>query len=144
MKYTSGETAPAVFLKLPLKKGSWSRKVSRATPPAPRTRPEDDLYLCRRCGYHVASRQNLLKVCGATRHRFINPAGIHFHIICFSRTLGAIHQGAFTSQFSWFPDYQWCYCHCADCFTHLGWYYRKSRDGFYGLIIDRLRENRPG
>jgi len=132
---------PHALFRLPEQKEWWSRKVSDRVRGKEQPRPDDRLYRCRQCGFAISSRQARLKVCGSTTHRFVNPVGIHFHILCFSSAPGIFNHGEFTSQFSWFPDYQWCYSHCANCFTHLGWFYRKDRDGFYGLIIDKLKES---
>lgn len=75
---------------------------------------------------------------GSHEHRCTNPAGLSFHIGCFSRAPGCVTIGSATHEHTWFPGYAWTIAHCAHCQMHLGWHFRGVQDGFYGLILARL------
>lgn len=70
-------------------------------------------------------------------HTFRNPAGLSFHILCFSDAAGAARSGAPTMEHSWFPGYAWSFATCQKCGTHLGWWFT-GPDTFVGLIAPRL------
>lgn len=73
------------------------------------------------------------------QHTFFNPAGLLFEISCFKDARGCIVAGDPTSEFSWFSGFAWQYATCNQCLTHLGWYYKSSSEtGFFGLIVNRL------
>jgi len=45
-----------------------------------------------------------------------------------------------SDDFSWFSGYAWCIEVCGNCSAHLGWGFRSERQGFHGLILERLVE----
>jgi hypothetical protein len=82
-------------------------------------------------------------VAGGHEHRFVNPAGIHYHIGCFARAAGLIPVGDPSRYWTWFPGYRWQIEHCPGCQEHLGWLFSGPDGQFHGLILDRLEEVEP-
>jgi filamentous hemagglutinin family protein len=97
--------------------------------------------LCRVCGNRITTLDAIIAVNGQHRHTCTNPAGITFEIGCFSSALGCLIYGIPTYEYTWFEGYTWSLTFCSRCTTHLGWYYQSGEDGFFGLILDRLRES---
>jgi hypothetical protein len=97
---------------------------------------------CKYCQHTITHKKNILYISGSFLHTFKNPAGIFFQIGCFSKAPGCKEIGLPTSDFTWFPDYEWSICVCANCTQHLGWFYQKVESSFYGLVLDRLSSNR--
>jgi hypothetical protein len=81
---------------------------------------------------------------GAHEHRFMNPAGVLFHIGCFAPAMGCTIVGPDSLEYPWFPGFAWRYAMCGSCGQHLGWHFRQrgedEHDAFFGLILDRLRQ----
>lgn len=92
---------------------------------------------CASCYDPVANDRHRFLINGADEFSFSNPAGMRFEIITFEQTLGCRQCGAPTLADTWFPGCAWCYCLCAGCGQHLGWYYSGVRE-FAGLIRSRL------
>jgi hypothetical protein len=97
---------------------------------------------CAACGRPVTTRHQRIAVQGACEHRFMNPGGLLFHIGCFADALGCRIQGPASDEYPWFPGMSWRLALCGGCGTHLGWHFRgePAGAGFFGLILDRLRE----
>ncbi|MBI1272415.1 hypothetical protein GC174_18470 [bacterium] len=70
-------------------------------------------------------------------HTFRNPAGLSFHILCYSDAPGALNNGVPTLEHTWFSGYAWSYAICQNCQSHLGWWFT-GIDTFAGLIATRL------
>lgn len=94
--------------------------------------------LCATCRHLITSTKSVISIAGQHRHQFINPAGIHYEIGCFSTAPGCFNMSEPTMEFTWFPGYTWCYSVCSKCFNHLGWFYQSGDSHFYGLIMNRL------
>jgi hypothetical protein len=114
-------------------------KIEKQDSPAP-TLSDESYILCKLCGNHITSVENIISVQGSHRHTFTNPAGLVFEIGCFSSADGCLVSGIPTMEFTWFSGYRWNYAHCAQCLTHLGWFYQNKETSFFGLILDRLIE----
>ncbi len=99
------------------------------------TAKEKESILCKNCKYEITTMEYAAAVNGQHAHIFKNPAGMTFHIGCFSRAWGCTVYGIPTYEFTWFAGYSWCMAVCANCFVHLGWYYQSGRESFYGLIL---------
>ncbi|MBS1952625.1 MAG: hypothetical protein JST89_00420 [Cyanobacteria bacterium SZAS-4] len=70
-------------------------------------------------------------------HTFRNPVGMTFHVALYSDAPGAISVGEPTMLATWFPNYAWSLAICAQCKTHLGWWFHGA-DKFAGLITNRI------
>jgi hypothetical protein len=101
---------------------------------------EDDKFIrCAQCLNSIARQTDRIVIGGAHRHTFANPQGIVFEIACFRFADGCGYLGPGTDEFTWFKGYTWKIAVCGKCLFHLGWQYTSSgKDGFFGLIIDRL------
>ncbi len=94
---------------------------------------------CRQCGLEITSRDQAVTIQGRHQHTFFNPAGIVFEIVCFGAAPGCQNEGTPTKDFSWFPDYSWCYSFCSACRSMLGWQFQSGTGSvFWGLILNRL------
>ncbi|MCX7678670.1 MAG: cereblon family protein [Spirochaetes bacterium] len=96
--------------------------------------------LCRTCGHYITSSHAQREMDGKLTHVFTNPAGYVFRIACFSTAPGCTVTGEPTLEYTWFSGYQWSYALCGNCLEHLGWFYDSGNDSFYGLILNKLRE----
>jgi hypothetical protein len=67
---------------------------------------------CARCRRAVTTAAARIEVAGGHEHRFVNPAGIHYHIGCFARAAGLIPVGGPSPYWTWFPAYRWQIEHC--------------------------------
>jgi hypothetical protein len=93
--------------------------------------------LCARCRAVVAQEEARIEMAGAHQHRFTNPAGFTYDVVCLRQAPGCYVQGPTTNDFSWFAGYAWSYALCGACHEHLGWYY-EGPTKFFGLIADKL------
>jgi hypothetical protein len=103
---------------------------------APVDSDEDKKLLCASCGAAIALQSARIDVNGAHAHRFTNPAGVTYDVVCLSQAACYL-DGEPTIEFTWFAGYAWSYAHCGSCHEHLGWYYQ-GPSKFFGLIADRL------
>jgi hypothetical protein len=100
---------------------------------------EDHAILCGACGAQISSVQHRIEVHGSHDHRFINPAGLLFHIGCFAEAVGCRIVGPDSVEYPWFPGFAWRYAMCGSCGQHLGWHFRSDgKPSFFGLVLDRL------
>jgi hypothetical protein len=104
---------------------------------------EGRVLACARCRRPVTTSAAGIEVGGGHEHRFVNPAGIHYHIGCFARAAGLIPVGEPSPHWTWFPAYCWQIEHCPGCQEHLGWLFSGPDRPFHGLILDRLEEMKP-
>jgi uncharacterized CHY-type Zn-finger protein len=99
---------------------------------------EKESILCKNCKNEITSAEFTAAVHGQHAHIFKNPAGLTFHIGCFSKAWGCIIYGIPTYDFTWFTGFSWCVALCSNCFTHLGWHYQSNGASFFGLILANL------
>jgi hypothetical protein len=105
-----------------------------------RTRAEPAI-VCAACAAAITSARYRIAMNGSHEHRFMNPAGILFHIGCFSEAIGCAVLGPPSDEYPWFPGYSWRFALCGQCRQHLGWHFRQAGEpGFFGLILNRLRQ----
>jgi hypothetical protein len=104
---------------------------------------EGRVLACARCRRPVTTSAAGIEVAGGHEHRFVNPAGIPYHIGCFARAAGLIPVGDPSPYWTWFPGYRWQIEHCPGCQEHLGWLFSGPDGQFHGLILDRLEEVEP-
>lgn len=102
---------------------------------------EDHLILCKNCGSIVTAPEHIIAVNGHHTYTFTNPSGITYRIGCFSSAHGCITDGDPTLDHTWFEGFSWNYALCLNCLIHLGWYYQRGDEGFFGLILDNLEDN---
>lgn len=97
--------------------------------------------LCSRCAHTITNAAAGISIQGSHVHQFVNPVGLSFEIACYATAPGCFSTGQATEQYTWFSGYRWRVAACARCTTQLGWsYHGRDRDGFFGLIRNRLRE----
>ena len=130
--------------------GAW-RMLEKGTSPADTTgidveEEEQDAggggarLACRACRQEVTRTGARIRVNGKHSHVFFNPNGNVFEIGCFARATACLGVGPVTSEFTWFTGYAWQVAICLRCHSHLGWIFRSSEKGFYGLILKALIE----
>lgn len=99
---------------------------------------------CASCSHVLTTSDQRIDVHGSHEHHCTNPHGFEFHLGCFAEALGCDISGQAYAADSWFMGYAWRLAACAECQTHLGWYFAVTSDGspgyFYGLILDRIQE----
>jgi hypothetical protein len=103
---------------------------------------DDNFLLCKFCRNIITSKNHSINIDEKHIHTFKNPMGLVFTIGSFSQAKGCLKIGEPTSQFTWFPGYEWSITLCNNCMIHLGWYYQSGSSGFFGLILDNLIENK--
>ena len=113
----------------------------------PKQKAEDEfeLYekgsiLCIKCGNSITSIEIIVSIHEAHKHTFTNPAGITYAIGCFSSVEGCVVSGEPTNEFTWFDSFKWSFASCSKCLLHLGWFYQRNDNNFFGLILDNLIE----
>ncbi len=97
--------------------------------------------ICRACGNVITKPDQMIEIEGKSSHKFVNPAAMVYHVVCFREAPGCATAGEPTREFTWFPGYSWCFALCNLCFAHLGWHYTTGDSGFFGLILDNIAEN---
>jgi hypothetical protein len=101
-------------------------------------------YVCIACGRKITTSDMKFEKDGKIEHTFANPSGIVFRIGCFLTAPGTLASEKRTGQFSWFDGYMWSGCICIQCGLHLGWRFESGKSVFFGLILDRIKEERTG
>jgi filamentous hemagglutinin family protein len=99
---------------------------------------KEEKILCQVCQHQITSHENKIEVNGQHEHVLSNPCGIVFEMACFSGAAGCVNDGSSTLEHTWFTDYSWRFAFCANCLSHLGWFFQSESDGFYGLILKKL------
>ncbi len=99
-----------------------------------------DLIYCNTCSHPVARKSDVTSINGGHAHYCTNPYGIRFHVGCFADALGCDLSGSPTAADTWFPGFKWRLASCSECRMHLGWYFQREEQYFYGLILDRIRD----
>ena len=108
------------------------------------TEPDDKGYIyCATCSHIITRAVERTQINASHEHYCTNPHGFEFHVGCFSEALGCDILGDAQAADSWFMGYAWRLAACAQCHTHLGWYFtHNSTDSyFYGLILDRIQQD---
>lgn len=95
--------------------------------------------LCNHCEHKITIPEELITIGDKFIHCFTNPAGVSFEIQCYRQASGATISGKPTEYFSWFKGYAWQYSYCEKCNSHLGWYFSREENGFYGLNVAALK-----
>jgi len=103
---------------------------------------KDVFMLCRNCRHKITTHEQRIEVNGKHQHIFANPSGMVFQIGCFSAADGCANHGISTFEFTWFTGFGWRFSICGKCGIHLGWCYSKGSQGFYGLIMPNLIEEK--
>ncbi len=97
-----------------------------------------DRLLCSACGHPITNVKNKVSRNGSHEHTFANPHGIVFQIGCFAAASGCVADYKEYTDYPWFPGYSWRIELCANCWVHLGWFFRSESDQFHGLVLDKL------
>lgn len=105
---------------------------------------QDDWLLCAGCGEKIAKEEWKVDVDGSYVHNFVNPAGIEFRILTFSRQIGTLWHPESFAEHSWFSGFTWRIGQCGNCGSHLGWKFESvsGPDTFFGIIFDKTRHSR--
>ena len=98
----------------------------------------EEVIYCKLCLNIITSHSEKIITDGKFLHEFINPAHIKYIIGCFLNASGSVVQGVPTLEATWFSEHEWSFVNCKKCTEHLGWYFQKENNGFYGLIISKL------
>jgi len=96
--------------------------------------------VCMACRAQVTTAASRIDVAGAHQHTRMNPGGYVFTIGCFRHARGCAAVGAASSDFPWFPHYDWQVALCRACRAHLGWRFSAADEAFYGLRLDAVIE----
>jgi cereblon len=74
----------------------------------------------------------------------INPHGFIHEVLTLREALNVVLAGPPVPADSWFPGFEWRYCLCASCQSHLGWSYHRPEAAsatFFGLRRGGLVED---
>ncbi len=99
---------------------------------------EGQVIICENCGHIVTGPEQIIAVNDHHRHIFLNPEGLVFQVGCFSHADGCVIDEQPTLENTWFAGFSWSISICSNCMVHLGWFYQKDDQHFFGLILDRL------
>ena len=105
--------------------------------------PKDKNFIyCATCSHVVTTVEAKMQVGGNHEHFLTNPHGFQFQLGCFTEALGCDISGQGEAADSWFMGYVWRLASCAECHTHLGWYFSATQGEhyFYGLILPNIQE----
>ncbi len=101
---------------------------------------EEHAIVCKNCGNTITNSKSIIAINGNNRHTFINPSGLTYQIACFSSANGCVVFQESIIEHTWFENFSWSLCICSNCLLHLGWFYRKEEQTFFGLILDLLED----
>jgi hypothetical protein len=104
-------------------------------------KPAEGFIYCARCSHVIARQSDRIEINGAHARTLANPHGFRFRVGCFSTALGCAISGVREAADSWFAGYCWRIASCEECRTHLGWYFDRADDYFYGLILDNVQSD---
>ena len=102
---------------------------------------EGQIIVCANCGNVVTGPEQIITVNDHHRHTFLNPEGAVFQVGCFSHASGCLIDDQPTLENTWFAGFTWSISICSNCMVHLGWFYQKDDQHFFGLILDRLLDS---
>ncbi|MEZ5559432.1 MAG: cereblon family protein [Pseudomonadales bacterium] len=97
------------------------------------------LVFCGICSHVIGRRSDAIEVNGSHSHQCVNPYGIRFDVTCYAEALGCTISGQPSAADTWFAGFRWRLATCGDCGAHLGWYFDRNSEYFYGLIRDRIQ-----
>ena len=120
---------------LPEKEPTGEDLLEEALAPAQERR-----FVCANCGIPITTHAEIISIEGSDIHQRTNPAGVESEFGCFARAPGVLVSGIPTAEHSWYAGYLWSFALCGGCGVHLGWYFEGLEPPFYGLILNRLRE----
>jgi hypothetical protein len=103
---------------------------------------DKDFIFCAQCSNVVSRACERIEIAGSHAHFLTNPHGFQFNVGCYGQALGCDISGQPEPADTWFMGYRWCIASCASCRTHLGWYFTSPNHNFYGLILDRIQEDK--
>ena len=91
---------------------------------------------CPSCERTIAEKGEPVERLGLHVHEGENPSGERFRFGSFvAPDLVAKVTTNLSSEWSWFPRYQWQVMRYVGCAAHLGWRFHKHDDDFVGLIL---------
>lgn len=101
-------------------------------------------YHCTVCGVLIARATAAVRINGAHKHSFVNPAGIQCNFYTFVTCTNVLEHHELYEEHSWFPGYGWRFLMCARCLHHLGWKYDavhpdRHPESFFGVLINALK-----
>lgn len=96
--------------------------------------------VCVACNHRITDPSEGTEIAGRHHHTCVNPGGYVYRIACYTQAPGAIGEGEWSDDYSWFKDYWWQLGLCRGCACHIGWHFSGAPD-FWGLIRDRIRES---
>ena len=106
---------------------------------------EERFYRCRQCSSPIAQIGSEMPVGDIpVQTTQINPHGYIHEIFTVRTAFNVILHGIPVPADTWFPGYQWRYCFCLECKSHLGWsYHLPSVDtcSFFGLRRGSVKED---
>ena len=80
---------------------------------------------CKSCDRFICSTSSIFSLSqSGPQSPFVNPSGYIHETVTVNETSSSVLTTlnySPTSEFSWFPGYQWTLCFCAQCTCHLGW-----------------------
>lgn len=102
----------------------------------------EPVILCKNCNAIVTKPEFAIQTGQGFSQTFANPSGHVFEIGRFAKAPGCSQGSPRSSDFTWYPGYDWCIGICRNCTFHLGWIYlpvdRLTNSKFFGLILDHL------
>ncbi len=108
------------------KKKSTPKGTTRESQSPEEESKDPAMYRCKACNNPVAVVGDEIKIGEIpTLTAQVNPHGFVHEVLTLNKARNVILHGHPTPADSWFPGYQWRYCICASCHTHLGWSYHK-------------------
>jgi hypothetical protein len=99
---------------------------------------EEPWLRCTACGHAIVQEKARIDVDGKHVHTFVNPGGHEYTIRCFAEAPGCAGAGEESTFWTWFPGFAWRMSVCARCLAHVGWSFRSTTAGFWGLIVGRV------
>lgn len=108
---------------------------------------EDSIFSCRNCSTHIANCRELFAMSKhGVQSQYCNSAGyIHkTNTVYQVNRQNIIYNGSPSTEFSWFPGYQWHIIVCKICKHHLGWEFKAVEPNlipkqFFGISSSSVR-----
>ena len=98
----------------------------------------DPAIRCAACGHILTRPRHRRSIDGKSDHVFTNPHGYTFRVLCFAEATGVGAVGTPSTEWPWFPDYEWRVATCRGCMAHVGWAFDKGDERFWGLIAAQI------
>ncbi|XP_044598142.1 protein cereblon isoform X1 [Cotesia glomerata] len=105
----------------------------------------NNVFVCKRCGAKVAKQTDVFQMNEeGVQSAYCNPAGaIHETITLHKAQSLVLDNTPPSSEYSWFPGYQWTIAHCGGCRSHMGWRFTAAQrdlkpQSFWGLTRTSL------